>query len=110
LAEVRYHFDEHMPGVVARELRRLGIDAETTHEAGLLGASDRAHLAHARAHGRVVVTEDADYRDLHDQGEPHSGIVYFPGGHRPIGELVESLRLVYESYSAEEMVGRLEYF
>lgn len=99
-----------MSGVVARELRRVGIDVETTHEAGLHGVSDQVQLAYAHAHGRVVVTRDADFKDLHDRGEPHSGIVYFPGRRRrSIGELVEWLRMVYESYSAEEMVGRIEY-
>jgi hypothetical protein len=109
LAEVRYHFDEHMSSVVARELRRWGIDVETTSEAGLLGAPDRAHLVHARAQNRVVVTEDADFKGLHDQGEPHSGIVYFPGGRRSIGELVEWLRLVHATYTAEELVGQIVY-
>jgi len=37
------------------------------------------------------------------------GIVYFPGGRRSIGEMVESLRLIHAVYTAEEMVGRLEY-
>ena len=100
-----------MPGALARELRRLGIDVETTPEAGLLGASDEAHLAHARRHGRVVVTDDADFAGLHYRHltSGHSGIVFFPGGRRPIGQMVELLRLVYETYTAEEMVGRLEY-
>jgi hypothetical protein len=109
LARIGYHFDEHMPGAVARALRSFGIDVETSRDAGLLGAPDEAHLAHAHAHGRVVATEDEDYSKLHVQGLPHSGIVYFPGGRRSIGEMVESLRLVYESDTAEEMVGRLEY-
>lgn len=74
-----------------------------------MGASDQSHLLHAQAHGRVVVTDDADYKTLHLQIPTHSGIVYFPGGRRPIGELIESLRLIHATYTAEEMVGRLEY-
>jgi hypothetical protein len=110
LAEVRYHFDEHMPGAVARGLRGFGIDVETTAEAGLMGAADLAHLVHAFVRLRVTVTIDADYVDLHYQGHAHCGIVFFPGGRRhPIGEMVESLRLIHAVYSAEEMVGRLEY-
>ena len=99
-----------MPSAFARALRQLGIDVETTREAGLLGATDRAHLVHAHAQGRVIATVDKDFSRLHAQGHEHSGIVYLPGGRRrSIGELVESLRLAYESYNAEEMVGRLEY-
>jgi hypothetical protein len=109
LAEVSYHFDEHMPGAVARALRSFGIDIGTTAEAGLIGATDPAHLVHALASARVTVTIDADYVDLHYQGHPHDGIVIFPGGGRSIGEMVESLRLVHAVHTAEEMVGRLEY-
>jgi predicted nuclease of predicted toxin-antitoxin system len=109
LADVRYHFDEHMSGAVARELRRFGIDVETTAEAGLMRAPDEVHLAHAHRRGRVVVTEDEDFARLHATGQAHSGIVYFPGGRRSVGEEVEMLRLIHAVYTAEEMVGRLEY-
>ena len=95
---------------VARELRRQGIDVQTTAEAGLLGASDVDHLAHAQVQGRVVVTQDADYRRLHNAGHVHSGIAYFPGGRRrSIAEIVEMLVLLHATYTAEEMVGRLEW-
>jgi predicted nuclease of predicted toxin-antitoxin system len=109
LASVRFHLDEHQSGALAQALRRFGIDAETTPEAGLVGASDEAHLLHAQVRGRVVVTDDSDYKTLHVRIPAHSGIVYFPGGRRPIGEMVESLRLIHAVYTAEEMVGRLEY-
>lgn len=97
-----------MPRAVARELRRVGIDVETTPEAGLLGAPDHAHLAHAHAQGRVVVTEDRDFANLHHRVQMHSGIAYFSGP-RSIGEMVELLVLLHASYTAEEMVGRLEW-
>ena len=98
-----------MPGAVARALRRHGIDVETTPDAGLRGAPDPVHLMHAHAHGRVVVTEDSDFADLHYRVAEHSGIAYFPRGPRPIGEIVETLVLLHATYTAEEMVGRLEY-
>ena len=97
-----------MPGAAARELRRLGMDVQTTVEAGLIGASDRQQLAHAHAGGRVLATQDGDFAHLHAQGESHSGIAYFPRGPRPIGEIIEMLTLLYEAFSAEEMVGRIE--
>jgi hypothetical protein len=109
LAEVRYHLDEQMPGALALALRSLGIDVETTPEAGLLGAPDHVHLTHARAQGRVVVTEDSDFATLHYQVETYGGIAYFPGGRRSIGEIVEMLTLLHATYTAEEMVGRLEW-
>ena len=74
-----------------------------------MSASDDVQLAHAHSAGRVVVTWDADFRDLHYQAQSHSGIVYFVGGRRSIGEMVESLVLIHATYSAEEMIGRLEW-
>jgi hypothetical protein len=56
-----------------------------------------------------MVTEDVDFVELHYASVEHSGIVIFLGPRWPIGELVESLRLVHAAYTAEEMVGRLEY-
>jgi hypothetical protein len=74
-----------------------------------MSAPDDAQLAHAHAQGRVMVTEDSDYRQLHYRGHEHSGIAYFPHGPRPIGDLIETLTLLRDSYQAEEMVGRLEW-
>jgi len=109
LAEVRFHLDEHMPRAVTREVRRLGLDIESTVEAGLRGTPDYVQLAHAHSQGRVMVTADVDFRRLHNAGQEHSGIAYFPGRPRSIGEIVEMLVLVHASYTAEEMVGRLEW-
>jgi hypothetical protein len=41
--------------------------------------------------------------------ETHCGIAYLPRGRQAIGEIVETLRLIHASYSAEEVVGRLEW-
>jgi hypothetical protein len=67
------------------------------------------HLIYAQAQGRVVVTEDADFAEIHFRLASHGGIDYFPGGRRSIGEIVERLRLLHAFSSAEEMVGRLEW-
>ena len=112
MASIRYHFDEHVPNGAAGALHRHGVDAETSSEAGLLGATDHAHLAHAYRQRRMIVTHDRDYLRLHAEGVAHSGIAFCthdaqsPGY---IGHLVEALLLLYAIYDAEEMVGRLEY-
>jgi predicted nuclease of predicted toxin-antitoxin system len=41
-------------------------------EAGLLGATDEAHLAHARAQGRVIVTCDRDFLVWASRGLSHA--------------------------------------
>ena len=97
-----------MPRAVTRELRRRGIDVETTVDAGLLGVPDYIHLEHAHAHGRVVATETSTSGNCTTLGNSHSGIAYFSGP-RSIGEMVELLALLHATYTAEEMVGRLEW-
>jgi predicted nuclease of predicted toxin-antitoxin system len=46
---IRYHLDEHVPSAVADGLRRRGIEASTTVDAGLRSATDETHLAYALA-------------------------------------------------------------
>jgi predicted nuclease of predicted toxin-antitoxin system len=60
---ILYHLDEHVSPAIADGLRRRGIDASTTVEAGLRSATDEAHLAYAQAQGRVMVTCDRDFPD-----------------------------------------------
>jgi hypothetical protein len=112
LANIRFHLDEHLPNGLARALRRHGVEAETSAEAGLLGTSDVAHVEHAPERQQMIVTQDIDYLILHAQARPHSDIAYC--SHDPhlighIGHLVEALLLIHAIYEAEEMSGRVEY-
>ena len=72
---VSFHLDENISPTLADALRHRGIDVTTTADAGLVGATDRDHLAFATVAGRVVVTQDVDFLRLHSQGVPHAGIV-----------------------------------
>src|SRR5215216_4371094 len=58
---ITFLLDEHVAHAVAQALRRRGIDAQTTTEAGLLGATAAELLAYARRAGRVLVTHDDDF-------------------------------------------------
>ena len=106
---ILYHLDEHVPRAVADGLRRRGIDAGTTVEAGLLSATDETHLAHARAQGRVIVTCDRDFLVLASRGLSHGGIVYYPYGRYPVGEVIRRLVRLWEQHAAEDMVNRVEF-
>ena len=44
---VKFYTDEHSANAIAEGLRRRGVDALTTYEAGMLGASDEEQLAFA---------------------------------------------------------------
>lgn len=108
MARVRFQLNEHIPRAVAQALRRRGIDVTTTVEAELLGAPDTEQLRRAHAEGRMMVTHDRDYLALHQQGRSHAGIAYCDQGSRSIGEIVGTLTLIYETYAAEEVAGRVE--
>ena len=104
-----YHFDKHTPHAVAKALRQYGVDVTTPIEVGLRQADDSAHLEHPRISGRVIVTFDADFLQLHTTGVEHAGIAYIRPISRSIGNLIEMLRLFYELSLADEMTNRLEY-
>ena len=105
---VRFYLDEHVGTVVRRALRRRGIDVETVAEAGLLGAPDDVHLAHARAAGRVVVTRDDDFLAFHARDPGHAGIAY-ASQRVPWRRLLDGLLLIHAVLDADEMAGRVEF-
>jgi hypothetical protein len=108
VSQIRYYTDEHIAYAVTRGLRQRGVDVLSVPEAGLMGASDEAHLAFAYGQGRVLFTQDADFLRLAAAGESHAGIVYSPQ-YTSIGNLIRGLLLIYQVLDAEDMVGKLEY-
>jgi len=74
----RLYADEDFPFPVVEELRRLGHDVVTVHQAGRgnQGIDDPDVLADATADGRAVLTHNhPDFKRLHRSGQPHAGIV-----------------------------------
>ncbi len=69
---LKFYLDEHVPSAITKGLQRRGVDALSAQNAGMLGASDEQHLALARGQQRVVVTQDADFLRLHEQGIEHA--------------------------------------
>jgi predicted nuclease of predicted toxin-antitoxin system len=90
-------------------LRPRGVQVTTAADAGLLGASDEAHLAYARSQARVIVTHDTDFLRLHASGAEHAGIVYCPSQARSLGEMIRLLLLIWELLEADEIRGRVEF-
>lgn len=108
MAEVSFLLDEHIDRAVAVRLRQAGIDTVTAAEAGLRQRSDDDHITFGLATGRVIVTLDRGFLLRHYANEQHAGIVYCRAATKTIGEFIEFLELVHDTYTAEEMVGRLE--
>jgi uncharacterized protein with PIN domain len=108
MGDVKFYFDEHIAGAVAKGLRRRGIDVLTLAEAGKLGADDEEHFAFAHEQGRVVVTHDDDFLRLAAARTDHSGVAYGSQS-RAIGQMVRRLTLIAQAMTAEEMRGHVEY-
>lgn len=106
---IRFHLDENVKSAVARELRRRGIDVTTTIEAGLLSQSDELQLAFICEEKRVIMTHDNDFLTIASLNSEHPGIAYCKQGTHSIGQIIEALVLIYEVYTPEEMVGRVEF-
>jgi hypothetical protein len=74
----RLYADEDFHYAVVEQLRQLGHDALTVHEAGQgnQGIPDPDVLAFAIGVGRAVLTYNRwDYVKLHSRVQPHSGII-----------------------------------
>jgi predicted nuclease of predicted toxin-antitoxin system len=105
---IKYYLDEHVSRVVAKGLRRHGVDVLSVTEANMLGACDEKHLEKAAFENRCIFTQDDDFLRLHASGRIHAGIIYAQQG-KAIGEIIAGLMLVYEVLSADDMRNHVEY-
>jgi hypothetical protein len=106
---IKFHLDGHISPAIAAGLRRRGIDVTTTLEVGLQGADDTDHIAFALPAGRVIVTHDDGYLDLHSQGIRHAGIAYCHQHARTIGQILSALVLIWQVLEPHEMDNRVEF-
>ncbi|MEX2120593.1 MAG: DUF5615 family PIN-like protein [Pirellulales bacterium] len=106
---IRFHLDEHIHSGVAAGLRAHGIDVTTAADAGLLRADDPQHMSFALSETLVIVTHDDDFVAFHAQGIAHAGIAFCHQRKYSVGEHLRMLLLLHACYTAEEMIGRVEY-
>lgn len=112
MTPVRFFTDEDIYGSIAPALRRAGLDALSTSEAGRLRESDESQLLWAASHGYVVVTFNVSHfaglhQDWLSQGRHHAGIVV--SQQRPVGETLRRLLNLAKSRDADAMRDRLEF-
>ena len=107
--KIRFHLDENVTNAIAAGLCRRGIDVTTTPEVGLISKPDPEQLAFAVSQKRVLVTHDDDFIVLHRKGIKHSGIVYCKPNRRSIGEILNTLVLMWEIVEPEEINNHLEF-
>lgn len=77
---MKLYLDEDLSPVIARILRKRGVDVQSAHEVGMIGASDDEQLDYAAREGRAVVTRNArDFRRVAHQRireqRPHAGVI-----------------------------------
>jgi predicted nuclease of predicted toxin-antitoxin system len=106
---IRFHLDEHIDPDIAAALRRHGIDATTTVEAGLRTGSDDAQLEFAISQQRVIVTDDADYLRRAAATSNHPGIVVCHRQQHSSRQIIRGLILIYEVLEPGEIAGRTEF-
>ena len=107
--KIRFHLDEHIDPAIADALRRQGIDVTTTVEVGLRTKTDKAQWAFVRLERRVMVSHDPDFLRFAGETTNHPGIAFCHMGMRSVGEIIDSLILIYEVLMPEQMEGRVEY-
>ena len=106
--KIRIHTDEHIATAIVEALRRHGVDVMSFRDAGLAGASDEEHLARAHSEQRAILTKDPDFIRMHKSGKPHSGILFIPSG-RSTGQIIKRAILIYQSFSADQIIGTVQY-
>jgi predicted nuclease of predicted toxin-antitoxin system len=104
---IRFHLDEHMPSAVARALRRRGVDVTTAQETGLRTHSDEDHWSFIQRENRVIVTRDKDFLRIAGTGASHPGIAFYRIGRVSIGDMIQGLLGIHDSYSAGEVRDRI---
>jgi hypothetical protein len=110
--KVRLYLDEDVDVALAAALRRRGVDALTTQEAGNVQQRDEEQPAFAAPIGRVFFTHNSrDFARLHCEmlrdGRTHAGIVL--SDQLPLGVLLRRLSRLSFELTQEEMANRLEF-
>ena len=75
----------------------------------MIGASDEEQLKFAVSQGRVIFTQDDDFLKLHQKGFSHPGIAYCRQRSRSIGEIINSLTLLWELVEPQEIWAKTEF-
>ena len=108
----RIYTDEDIYGELAEALRKRGVDAESTAEAGNLGLEDREQLAYAVTQKRASLTFNRDHYErlaveyfLNDR--EHYGIIISP--QYEFGEFLRRVLKLLESVTADELRNQIRY-
>lgn len=106
--KIRFYLDEQVSKSIQTGLDRRGVEVLTCKDAGMLGASDQAHLEFCKENNWVIFSQDDDFLSLASDGQNHNGIV-FAHQRTSIGSIIQGLMLIYQVLDAEDMVNHVEF-
>ncbi|MDA1191598.1 MAG: DUF5615 family PIN-like protein [Candidatus Poribacteria bacterium] len=110
---LRIYTDEHVPTVIADELRRRNVNAQSARDVGNLGIDDSEQLEYAIRERAVLFTHDDDFLRLavvwEQSGREHWGILFAPATRYTIGERIRRLLEYAVMLNPEEMRNKVEY-
>lgn len=98
--------DEDVRVVLSEILRQRGYDAIHVLELDRGGRSDREQLAHAKSHGRAILTHNIRHfmlldREYRRKGKEHSGIIV--SDQLPLKELLRRVLRCLSRYHADSI-------
>ncbi|HUQ69224.1 MAG TPA: DUF5615 family PIN-like protein [Planctomycetaceae bacterium] len=92
---VSFYVDHNVSALIAKGLRRRGLDVLTAAEDGRSAMSDSQLLERATSLGRVFFTHDKDFlriaADLQRQQTPFTGIIWVRQRSLSVRELIDQL-------------------
>ena len=110
--QARLFLDECVHGDAMDGLRRRGYDAIDVREARRQSEGDVDQLEYATLNGRILVTHDSDFLDIHEEwqriGREHAGILYC-NSQPPLSPFLAMLDATIKRYSIEDIRNYWQY-
>lgn len=103
---MKIKLDENIPTAVVTVLRARGLDTDTVLEESLGGHDDRSVLNAATAVGRLLITLDRGFGDLHTYPPgSHSGIIVLRPEDQRVPTVVGMIESLLDHHQIEELAG-----
>lgn len=108
--EVKVYTDESVSPVIARGLRRRGLEAIDVREVDNIGLSDEEQLGYVKENDFVLFTYDDDFVGIVKEGNiSHPGLIYCDQRKYSIGEIIRGLAKIIEKSSGKDLRNEIRY-
>lgn len=113
MASLKIYTDENVNPAIVNGLRRRGVKAWSTVEAGNSGLSDEDQLVYAAKEHAVLFTHDMDLISIANKwikaGKEHWGVIYVHQESLSIGQCIYRLKDYVDILEAEDMKNLVEF-